>query len=208
MTVDLSAPALDVAPHLLGAVLTSRVADARVRVRIVEVEAYEGDRDPGSHAYTGPTRRNEVMFAPSGHLYVYAHLGLHHCVNVVCGPSGRASAVLLRGAQVLDGVPVAWQRRLAGGVCRDEVNLARGPARLAVVLGLNRGHNGLAVAPGQDPDAMVSLEAGPTDAPICTGPRVGVNGPGGDGRLYPWRFWLADDPYVSAFRAGKVNTGK
>lgn len=208
MTTDLSGPALQAAPHLLGAALTSHVGGEEIRVRITEVEAYEGERDPGSHAYRGRSPRNEVMFGPAGHLYVYTHLGLHHCVNLVCGPVGQASAVLLRGAQVLDGVEVAWRRRLAGGVCRREVDLARGPARLAVVLGLDRGHNGVEVASVREREALVTLEAAAAAEPISTGPRVGVNGPGGDGRDYPWRFWLADDPHVSAFRAGKVSTGK
>lgn len=207
MTLDLTGPALQVAPHLLGAVLTSRVGGAQIRVRLTEVEAYEGAHDPGSHAYRGRSARNKVMFGPAGHLYVYSHLGLHHCVNLVCGPPGRASAVLLRGAQVLDGVEVAWQRRLAGGVCRREVDLARGPARLAVVLGLDRRHNGLTVAAAQDRDALLTLEAAAVAGQVRTGPRVGVNGPGGDGRVYPWRFWVADDPHVSTFRAGRVSTG-
>src|SRR5690606_27229745 len=96
-------------------------------------------------AYRGPRPRNRVMFGPPGHLYVYRHLGLHHCANVVVGSDGVASAVLLRAAEVIDGVDVAWRRRLASGVCRTERDLARGPARRAVVLGLAREHDGIAV---------------------------------------------------------------
>ena len=85
----LSGPVLEVAPRLLGATLRH----GEVAVRLTEVEAYDGPNDPGSHAYRGRTARNEVMFGPAGHLYVYFTYGMHHCCNVVCGPEGSASAV-------------------------------------------------------------------------------------------------------------------
>ena len=103
----LERPVLEVAPLLLGATL--RHGD--VAVRLTEVEAYDGANDPGSHAHRGPTARNAVMFGPAGHLYVYFTYGMHHCCNVVCGPEGVASAVLLRAGEVIDGLETARQRR-------------------------------------------------------------------------------------------------
>lgn len=88
----LNGAAVSVAPGLLGAVIRHETHAGSVAVRLTEVEAYEGELDPGSHAYKGQTKRNEVMFGPPGRLYVYRHLGLHHCVNLVCGPVGWASA--------------------------------------------------------------------------------------------------------------------
>jgi len=194
----LSSPAREVAPALLGGLLTTRRSDGTVTLRITELEAYEGERDPGSHAYRGTTPRNAVMFGPAGHLYIYRHLGLHHCVNLVCGPVGTASALLLRAGEVVRGADVALARRSATGVCRRTVDLARGPARLAVAMALDRADNGAdLVARG----GSVSVIAPAVPARwVATGPRVGVSGPGGDASTYPWRFWIADDPTVSAYR--------
>lgn len=187
------------APSLLGALLTTVLPDGVVTVRLTEVEAYEGTDDPGSHAYRGPSPRNAVMFGEAGHLYVYRHMGLHHCANVVTGVTGRASAVLLRAGEVVAGADVARVRRLARrGVVRRPEDLARGPARLADALGLRLEHYGSDVL---DPDGPVRLEPGPPPEHWRTGPRVGVSGEGGDGGRFPWRFWLPDEPTVSDYRA-------
>jgi DNA-3-methyladenine glycosylase len=198
LRTQLSRPALDVAPALLGGLLTTRRSDGSVTVRITEVEAYEGERDPGSHAYRGQTARNAVMFGPAGHLYVYRHLGLHHCVNLVCGPVGTASAVLLRAGEVVQGAEIALDRRTSAGVCRSPVDLARGPARLAVALALTRTDDGVDVV-GSGGAASLTLPVEPATE-VMVGPRVGVSGEGGDAERHPWRFWIARDPTVSAYR--------
>jgi DNA-3-methyladenine glycosylase len=221
-------PPLEVAAGLLSAVLRVTRPDGTVAVRLTEVEAYDGERDPGSHAYRGRTARNAVMFGPAGHLYVYRHLGLHHCVNVVTGPAGVASAVLLRAGEVVVGEDVALARRLARGVVRSDVDLARGPARLTVALGLHLGDDGadlladarpgpLTDAAGQGASAGVALAPGDSSSlrvplaldldvpeagagPVSKGPRVGVAGAGGDGVAFPWRLWLTGEPTVSSYR--------
>ena len=187
---------LDVAPALLGCV----VNHAGVSLRLTEVEAYAGTADPGSHAFRGPTPRTRVMFGEAGHLYVYFTYGMHWCANLVCGPEGEASAVLLRAGEVVAGQDLAAERR-AGVVPRD---WARGPARLTTTLGIGKDHDGDDVcAPG----ARVSVEAPEAHvdpARIRTGARVGVSGPGGDGAAYPWRFWIDGEPTVSAYRPGVI----
>lgn len=175
-----------------------------VAIRLTEVEAYAGSEDPGSHAYRGPTPRTRIMFGDAGFAYVYFSYGMHHCLNVVCGPVGTASAVLLRGGEVVDGLEAARSRRDVGrGTPHLERDLARGPARLASALGVDLHHKGVDLC---DPTSLVRLEtsAALRGAVVETGPRVGVSGPGGDGTTYPWRFWLAGDPTVSTYRAAKT----
>ena len=191
--LDLGLGSLELAPLLLGAHLSVRDDAGAVTVRLTEVEAYDGENDPGSHAYRGPTPRTEVMFGPAGRLYVYFTYGMHWCANIVCGEDGRAGAVLLRGGEVVEGVELARSRRSAA---KRDVDLARGPARLAQALGLTGADNGLVLGDGRGelhPPARTAER-------VVTGPRVGVAGPGGDGDLFPWRFWLPDEPTVSVYR--------
>ncbi|QGQ21011.1 DNA-3-methyladenine glycosylase [Cellulomonas sp. JZ18] len=191
---------LAVARDLLGGFVTTRSPEGTVTVRLTEVEAYGAQDDPGSHAFRGRTPRNAAMFAEPGRLYVYRHLGLHHCVNVVTQPAGSASAVLLRAGEVVEGADLAWARRTRSGVVDSARQLARGPARLAVCLGLDLTANGADVTePGgavvvRRRDAATALPA------VATGPRVGVAGPGGDAGAHPWRLWLTNEPTVSAYR--------
>jgi DNA-3-methyladenine glycosylase len=128
-----------VAPDLLGRILVRTTPDGPIAVRLTEVEAYDGPNDPGSHAFRGPTPRNEVMFGPPGRVYVYFTYGMWHCMNLVCGPEGRAAAVLLRAGEVLEGVELARTRRLSA---RHDKELAKGPARLATALDIGRALNG------------------------------------------------------------------
>lgn len=186
----LSGPVLEAAPRLLGSVLTADSAEGTVAVRLTEVEAYDGPNDPGSHAYRGSSPRNEVMFGPPGRLYVYFTYGMHFCMNVVCGPPGTPSAVLLRAGEIVEGVELARVRR--GGVTKDR-ELARGPARMCVALGIDRAHNGIDLT---DPASSVRLVLGSFDGPVATGPRVGLR----EAADRPWRFWGSDEPSVSAYR--------
>ena len=140
----LSGDPRQVAPLLLGAVLTHEGRDGPVSVRITEVEAYLGPHDslhpdPGSHTFRGPTARNAPMFGPAGHLYVYFTYGMHHCANIVCGPDGVASALLLRAGEVIAGHELALARRPTSKSAKD---LASGPARLATALGLTTADSG------------------------------------------------------------------
>ena len=178
---------LEAAPALLGAVITVADPAGRVAIRLTEVEAYRGEKDPGSHAFRGRTARNASMFEAGGCIYVY----------IVTGPAGVSRAVLLRGGEVVEGLEQARGRRPAARTDRD---LARGPARLCAALGLDRSDDGALLG---GPGSRISLTL-PQQAPdagrIRRGPRTGVAGPGGDGEAFPWRFWLDGDPTVSPYR--------
>ncbi|UZN04991.1 DNA-3-methyladenine glycosylase [Cellulomonas sp. S1-8] len=191
---------LAVARDLLGAFVTSCSDEGTVTVRLTEVEAYGGDDDPGSHAFRGRTARNAAMFAEPGRLYVYRHLGLHHCVNVVTEPAGRPSAVLLRAGEVVEGVELAWARRARAGSVDDERQLARGPARMAVCLGLDLEANGADLTERSGRVLVRRRDLSATQPVAASGPRVGVSGAGGDATLHPWRLWLTNEPTVSAYR--------
>jgi DNA-3-methyladenine glycosylase len=210
-------PPLEVAPSLLGCVLSHRTAAGVVAAEITEVEAYAGEADPASHAYRGRTARNAVMFGAGGHVYVYFTYGMHFCVNLVCGPESTAAAVLLRAGRVVEGAELAAVRRGCPPGSRD---LARGPARLCQALGIGREQNGADACDAGSPLRMwaareeirAPISPGPQEArpapissrgpheacpaPISRGPRVGVNAAGD----WPWRFWVTGDPTVSVYR--------
>lgn len=185
----LAGPVVPAARGLLGC----RLSAGGVTVRITETEAYAGTAgDPASHAHRGRTPRNTVMFGPAGHAYVYFTYGMHWCMNVVSGVQGEASAVLLRAGQVVDGLEIARERRTA---VRRDLDLARGPARLCAVLGLDGSAYGLYLLG----DGPVRLQPAAVPVPpdaIASGPRVGVTG----AHDVPWRFWIAGDPTVSRYR--------
>jgi DNA-3-methyladenine glycosylase len=190
-------PATIVAPELLGHVLVRALPSGeQLRVRIVETEAYEQD-DPASHAFRGVTARNRVMFGPAGHLYVYFTYGMHWCSNVVCGETGWASAVLLRGGAPVEGIDVMRSRRHAARRDRD---LASGPARLTQALAITGARNGADLASG--PVRLLDDGVPPPSRPGRS-TRVGLKL--GEGDRSRWRWFVRDDPNVSP---GRPSGGK
>lgn len=133
------------------------------------------------------------MFGRPGTLYVYFSYGMHVCANVVCSPEGEASAILLRAGEVVDGLGLARSRRVTS---RSDADLARGPARLCVALGITLADLGDDLATGE-------IQLDPPDDPpdqVASGPRTGVSGLGGS-EAFPWRFWIPGDPTVSPYKA-------
>jgi DNA-3-methyladenine glycosylase len=169
-------PSEVVAPELLGLVL--QVGD--LSGRITEVEAYGGADDAASHAFRGLTARNEVMFGPAGHLYVYFTYGMHHCANVVTGRStGDGQAVLLRAVTPLRGLDEMRARRPKA---RTDKQLADGPGKLCAAFGLDRVSNGVDLCRG--PIGIWSDGFAP--AVVMVTPRIGIS----KEVDRPWR-WLA-----------------
>jgi DNA-3-methyladenine glycosylase len=180
-------PALEVAPDLLGKRLVHLTADGVIAGRIVETEAYAGPEDLAAHSSRGRTPRNAVMFGEPGHAYVYFIYGIHHCLNVVCGPGVKPEAVLIRGVAIEQGEPLVRLRR--GPI--PAARLASGPGNVAAAFGIDRSLNGSDFLAGP-----LLLTDGPPPARISRRARVAVGYAGAWANL-PWRFLVADDPHTS-----------
>jgi len=187
-------PPTSVAPELLGRVLVRVLPDGtRLAARIVETEAY-AEGDPASHSYRGQTPRAEVMFGPPGHLYVYFTYGMHFCMNVVVGRDGEGAAVLLRGAEPLEGLAAMAERRGTAEIRR----LCSGPARWTQAFGIAREENGADLVRGR---TVWLLEGAPVaSSRIARTTRVGVR----VGAERPWRYVVAGDRFVSPGRPSRV----
>lgn len=186
--------------------------------RIVETEAYGGPEDLASHARFGSTARNAVMAGPPGHAYVYLVYGMYDCLNVVTDLDGRASAVLIRAIEPIDGLDVMRADRLAlerrrrriqdaqaDRAARDRIarvpdrHLGRGPGLVGACLGVDRSWTGVDLCDPASPLRLETATSGPaggTPARIAIGPRVGV-AYAGDWADRPWRFWIEGHPSVS-----------
>lgn len=199
---DVTLPALELAPRLIGCLLVREVEGVRTSGVVVETEAYPGGEDEASHTRRGlRTRRNEAMWLEGGHAYVYFTYGMHWMCNVVSGAAGAGEAVLIRALRPVEGLE-AMRRRRPGAADRD---LCRGPARLAVALAIGPGLDGcdlLRRSGGRrGRDAGLLLEPAPPDAPEATGrvvasPRVGI-GSAGPWAARPWRFSADPPDFVS-----------
>jgi len=181
----LEAPADEVAPRLLGCELIREFDGEQARVRIVEVEAYD-QTDAASHSYRGRTPRTEVMFGPAGHLYVYFTYGMHYCMNIVTGPPGHGSAVLIRAVEPIAGTDLLAQNR-AG---KHGIELTNGPAKLCQALGIDKTWNGHDMQ--QAPLQLIVLPALAPDLVVQT-TRIGIS----QAKDVPWRFYIKGNEYVS-----------
>jgi DNA-3-methyladenine glycosylase len=172
--IDLTGP-VESARALLGRRLVSDRGGERTGVVLTEVEAYGGSDDPASHAFRGRTPRNASMFDEPGTLYVYRAYGIHWCMNVVCGPKGSPSAVLLRGGIPFEGADAMAVRR--GG----RAPIAIGPGNLCQALGVTGDLDGSSVVGG-----VVRIEGEPVAGRVEATPRIGIS----RARDRRWRFVL------------------
>lgn len=175
-----------VGPQLLNKVLAS--ADGRAG-RIVEVEAYCGAFDPAAHTFRGKTKRNEVMFGPPGHMYVYFTYGMHWCCNTVCGEDGEGTGVLIRALEPLAGIELMREARPK--VRRDR-ELCSGPARLTQALGITGAQNGIDLVRARDGYTVVD-DGTPAPENVPGSARIGIR----EGTDLLWRWFVAGNPHVS-----------
>jgi DNA-3-methyladenine glycosylase len=183
--MNLAGPVDLAAQTLLGQLLVRE----EVTLRITEVEAYGGPLDSASHARHGRTARNAVMWGPPGRAYLYFCYGLHWMLNVVTGPAGVATAVLIRGGEVVAGLDVVLGRRKA---TKATPQLCAGPGKVAQALGLDWSFDGQdLLAPGG-----LELREGPPPPRIMAGPRVGIAFATAEDQVRPWRFADGDSQAV------------
>lgn len=174
--------AITAAPALLGWLLVHDSPEGRTAGYIAETEAYTME-DPASHAYGGPRQRNAAMFETAGTVYVYFTYGMHYCVNIVTGQKGHGQGVLIRALEPVQGLELMKRRR---GLS-DERQLCNGPAKLVQAMGISKEHGGTRLG-----DSL-RLEPGISPQQVIQTTRVGIS----KAVDQPWRFYIADNPFVS-----------
>jgi DNA-3-methyladenine glycosylase len=199
-------PTLEVAHDLIGKVLVHRRSNAVTSGVIVEVEAYIGESDPACHAAPGPTRRNQPLYGPPGHAYVYLNYGIHCLMNVVTEAEGSPAGVLIRALEPLEGIACMRRRRARatkgrrapGRSALPVHDLCRGPGNVTMAMGITLKDNQLDLLG----DRLRIEDRGEQRGPITWGPRVGIR----VGVDRPWRACVTGHRAVSA--AGKDLSGE
>lgn len=186
-------PTITVAKDLPGKYIVRKYRNVFLVGRIVEVEAYLGEKDPASHAYRGKTKRNEVMFSEGGHLYVYFTYGMHFCANVVTEKKDKGRAVLLRAIEPIEGISTMLQnRRLKKGMGGngETASISNGPAKLCEAFAIKREHNGTDLL-----GEKIFIAEGETISPsnIASSTRIGIK----NGKDKKWRFYIKGNRWVS-----------
>jgi DNA-3-methyladenine glycosylase len=181
----LNMPASQAAQRLLGSILERTLDGHIIQVRIVETEAYD-ETDAASHSYKGRTPRNDIMFGPAGYLYVYFTYGMHYCCNIVVGNDRKGAAVLIRAVEPLNGTATLEKFRPN----KHGRELTNGPAKLCKALNIDKRMNGHDL---RKPPLRLILtpKMAQKDTRIST--RIGIS----QSKDMVWRFYIANNPYVS-----------
>jgi DNA-3-methyladenine glycosylase len=181
----LAQPAAQVAPQILGWQLVREINGQRLVGRIVEVEAYD-QADAASHSFKGPTPRTEVMFGEPGFAYVYFTYGMHWCCNIVTGPKGHGSAVLIRALEPIEGIELMKQNRNMENVHQ----LTNGPAKLCQAFGIDKALNKHDLT--KPPLQLLDGEPVKPEEIVQT-TRIGIS----QAIHEPWRWYIRGNPFVS-----------
>lgn len=183
---------LQIAKELLGKIIVTKWDNIITSSRIVETEAYAGVMDMASHAYGAiKTNRNEVMYESGGVAYVYLCYGIHHLFNVVTNIEGIPHAILIRGAEPINGIDEMLKRTAKENL---DNTLTRGPGNLSKALGIYTQHSGTSLLN----EKLFIADDGfrYKKKEIAASPRVGVDYAGKDA-LLPYRFYVKGNPFVS-----------
>jgi DNA-3-methyladenine glycosylase len=183
-------PTLDVARDLIGKFLVYRKGKNLLSARLVEVEAYIGEEDPACHASVGKTERNEVMYRSGGLSYIYFIYGMYYCLNIVTEKEGFPAAILIRGAEPVDGIETMQKKYGGSGSHR----LTAGPGKLCKAFGLTREQNGLDLT-GRE---LYLEDRGYRPVMIKKSRRIGIK----KGLEKKWRFFEPGSPFLSGRMPG------
>lgn len=183
-------PTIQVAKELLGKLIVRRYRGKTLVGKIVEVEAYRGSIDPASHAFLGKTKRNEVMFLPGGHLYVYFTYGMHFCANVVTRKKGIGEAALIRAVEPVRGIEIMRRNRLVANSAVTGEALTNGPARFCQAFGIGKKENGTDLL---SKTIFITRGEKMPASSIAASPRIGIN----VAKQKRWRFFLKGNAWVS-----------
>lgn len=176
-----------VAPLLLGWKIVRNTPQGKIKLKIVETEAYH-QTDPASHSFRGPTNRTAAMFETGGRLYVYFTYGMHYCINIVTGPKGVGEGVLIRAGEPLSGIEMMKKNRRT----EDILNIANGPGKLAQALGI--ASTELSGEPLNELTIyLVAPDVKIQEADIVVSPRIGIKKAADE----PLRFYLKKNKYIS-----------
>lgn len=175
----------EVAKNLLGKVLVNKTEEGTVKGRIIETEAYYGEKDPASHAYRGKTKRAKIMWEKPGTSYVYFTYGKHYLFNVVANREGKAGAVLIRAVEPLEGISLMQKRRGK----KEIKELTSGPAKLTQSFKININKNGVDLTKGN-----FRIEEGEKrDFNIVYRTRIGIK----RGKGKALRFYIQNNEFIS-----------
>lgn len=180
-----SSPTIQIASQLLGNYLVHQTSDGLTIGKIIETEAYLSD-DPACHASRGMTKRNQVMFGPPGHAYIYFIYGMYYCFNVVTAKEGVGEAVLIRALEPVEGIDLMFDRRPKAKKVED---LCSGPGKLVLAMGILKEQNGVSLEQGP----LVLQKASLRKKEIVTTTRIGIT----EGSKLPYRFYLKNNRFVS-----------
>ena len=187
----------EVSPELLGKIILRRQGRKVLAGRVVEVEAYLGADDAAAHAASGRTARNDVIFGPPGHAYVYFIYGVHYCLNISCMPEGEAGCILIRALEPVAGINEMAKARAMHGLDlkspRNLQKLASGPGKLCEALAITRPRdNGKdMLSPRSD---LQVVDDGFKTGKIAVTSRIGIT----KSADMPLRYLISDSPFVSA----------
>ena len=180
-----------VAKELLGKILVKKDGKAILSGKIVEVEAYDGDIDEASHAFTGKTERTKIMFNEGGYFYVYFTYGAHYCCNVVTGKKGRGTAVLIRALEPVEGISSMSKNRFGNMIDeKDKIKLTNGPGKVCKAFGISKEHYGVDLT-GEN--IFIVNMPKIKDEEIVITKRVGIK----KSVDLAWRYYIKNNPYVS-----------